>query len=102
MHSNILKAVNILHSLGFVHGDLRGPNILLGPNDDVKLIDFDWSGKVGEAEYPESLSQFVNWHQDAGFHKKIYPSHDLHLVNWALAGSKRVNCRNLCAWNKEY
>lgn len=102
MHSNILKAVDILHRLHFVHGDLRGPNILIGPNDDVKFIDFDWSGKVGEAEYPESLNQFVNWHQDAGFHKKIYPSHDLHLVNWVLAGSKQVNCHNLCAWNKEY
>ncbi|KAG9297842.1 hypothetical protein G9A89_006783 [Geosiphon pyriformis] len=102
MRTPILDAVNMLHSLGFVHGDLRGPNILLGPTDDVKLIDFEWAGSVGEAKYPESLNQFVDWHQEAGLHKKIEKSHDLHLVRWALAGLQEVKRSNLCAWNKEY
>jgi serine/threonine protein kinase len=39
------------HSNGFVHGDLREPNILCS-GKTVMLIDFDWGGKVGDACYP--------------------------------------------------
>src|SRR5258708_37035940 len=39
------------HKHDFVHGDLREPNILCD-GDRVKLIDFDWGGKVDEAYYP--------------------------------------------------
>ncbi|KAG9284732.1 hypothetical protein G9A89_003035 [Geosiphon pyriformis] len=102
MQTTILDAVNMLHNFGFVYGDLRGPNILLGPTNDVKLIDFDWAGSVEEAKYPESLNQYINWHHDVGLHKKIEKSHDLHLVKWVLAGSKETKHYNLCAWNKEY
>ncbi len=39
------------HKHDFVHGDLREPNILCD-GDRVKLIDFDWGGKVDEAYHP--------------------------------------------------
>ncbi|KAI9453354.1 hypothetical protein F5148DRAFT_985553, partial [Russula earlei] len=39
------------HKAGFVHGDLREPNILCD-GENVMLIDFDWGGNVGDAEYP--------------------------------------------------
>jgi serine/threonine protein kinase len=39
------------HAQGFVHGDLRAANILC-KDDSVKVIDFDWGGKDGEAFYP--------------------------------------------------
>ncbi|CAG8835555.1 43922_t:CDS:2, partial [Gigaspora margarita] len=52
--------VGYLHNLGYVHGDLREGNILVrqleGNEFDVKLIDFEWSGKVGSACY----SPFMN------------------------------------------
>ncbi|CAG8762940.1 11111_t:CDS:1, partial [Cetraspora pellucida] len=60
LKEKIEKAVEYLHNLGHVHGDLREGNILVGrleDNDfDVKLIDFEWSGKAGFACY----SYFMN------------------------------------------
>jgi len=42
------------HQEGFVHGDLRAPNIIC-KGDEVFLIGFDWAGKAGEASYPIDL-----------------------------------------------
>jgi len=43
--SLVTRAMNEFHDLGFVHGDLRPPNILYR-DGDVKIIDFDWAGKA--------------------------------------------------------
>ncbi|KAF8123117.1 hypothetical protein EV363DRAFT_1548941 [Boletus edulis] len=43
--------VGNMHENEFVHGDLRPPNIMV-VKDEVMLLDFDWGGKVGEAQYP--------------------------------------------------
>ncbi|CAG8635390.1 801_t:CDS:2, partial [Ambispora gerdemannii] len=60
LKEKIEKAVEYLHNLGHVHGDLREGNILvsrLEDNDfDVKLINFEWSGKASSACY----SHFMN------------------------------------------
>jgi tRNA A-37 threonylcarbamoyl transferase component Bud32 len=48
-------AVRALHDRGFVHGDLREPNILL-VMDQVMLLDFDWCGPEGVARYPSDIS----------------------------------------------
>lgn len=45
-----------LHTEGFVHGDLRLPNIIFSEEGAVTLIDFEWSGKVGEAVFPARVS----------------------------------------------
>lgn len=45
------KLVESFHAEGFVHGDLRAPNIICGGNR-VMVIDFDWGGKEGEVSYP--------------------------------------------------
>lgn len=47
------KLVQSFHDAGFVHGDLREPNILCD-GDKLKLIDYDWGGVVGEARYPHA------------------------------------------------
>ena len=49
-------AIETLHAKGFVHGDLREPNVLVTKEADVKIIDFDWCGKVGEARYPSNIN----------------------------------------------
>ena len=36
-----------LESLGFAHGDIRPPNLLLDSNDHLKLIDFDNTTEAG-------------------------------------------------------
>ncbi|KAJ3502173.1 hypothetical protein NLJ89_g9008 [Agrocybe chaxingu] len=55
------KALVMLHEKGLVFGDLRAPNVMLDKDGHPRLIDFDWSGVDGEAQYPGSLNV------DAGF-----------------------------------
>ena len=50
-----------LHSNGFVHGDLRAPNILLLKDNTVRILDFDWTGCAGVAKYPDDLNTSVEW-----------------------------------------
>ena len=47
-----LKALNAIHSLGFIHNDIKLPNIMLHGND-IKFIDFGISKYLGL--YPLSL-----------------------------------------------
>jgi tRNA A-37 threonylcarbamoyl transferase component Bud32 len=50
---SVLTAVSKLHGAGYIHGDLRGPNLKVAMTDKeggtetgvhVKIIDFDWAG----------------------------------------------------------
>ena len=45
------------HAAGFVHGDLRDANIIVGEDGRVRLIDFDWGGKDEQVKYPAHISQ---------------------------------------------
>ena len=78
--ATVERAVGQIHEAGFVHGDLRLPNILVGPDDAIKIIDFDWAGTVGEAVYPPLLNPDIPWHPDVKLGAKILPEHDLHLL----------------------
>jgi serine/threonine protein kinase len=50
LHSmlQLSRAAACLETLGYAHGDINPQNILLTDNDQVKLIDFDHSLRVGE------------------------------------------------------
>eukprot|EP00291_Cryptomonas_curvata_P006033 CAMPEP_0172178592 /NCGR_PEP_ID=MMETSP1050-20130122/16129_1 /TAXON_ID=233186 /ORGANISM="Cryptomonas curvata, Strain CCAP979/52" /LENGTH=504 /DNA_ID=CAMNT_0012851343 /DNA_START=67 /DNA_END=1581 /DNA_ORIENTATION=+ len=48
----LARQVDILHKEHFVHGDIRLPNIMFSEDQAVTLIDFEWSGRVGEAVFP--------------------------------------------------
>lgn len=41
-----LKGDHYLHSLGKIHGDIKGVNILLTKESDVKLADFGGSAQI--------------------------------------------------------
>lgn len=44
----ILKAVNHCHSLKICHRDIKPENIMVGEDDNLKLIDFGLSKQVDE------------------------------------------------------
>ena len=46
---NVIKAFDEIHARGVCHGDVRGENILVRPDQSVVLIDFEMS----EVEAPE-------------------------------------------------
>ncbi|KAJ7601735.1 hypothetical protein DFH06DRAFT_1024993 [Mycena polygramma] len=49
--------VAAMHGNGFVHGDIRAPNLLMSDNaqGELLLIDFDWGGKDSVSKYPWNL-----------------------------------------------
>jgi hypothetical protein len=57
----IRRALDVLHGQGYVFGDLRGPNILITKNEEVKLIDFDWAGVHMKSHYPLLISPNLKW-----------------------------------------
>ncbi|KAG7085640.1 hypothetical protein E1B28_003187 [Marasmius oreades] len=50
-----LKAcARAMHDNGYVHGDLRETNVIGVKEGTVWIIDFDWGGEDGKAEYPHA------------------------------------------------
>ncbi|CAG8525366.1 13799_t:CDS:2 [Ambispora leptoticha] len=85
LREKIEKMVEYLHNLGHVHGDLREGNILvsrLEDNDfDVKLIDFEWSGKAGSAYYSHFMNhKNIQWPDGAEDGKLVTTNHDLFML----------------------
>ncbi len=77
-----LAVTDILKSNNCVHGDLRHPNILIEGNTSVKIIDFDWAGFQGVAQYPYYLNQDeCAWPDGASDGEFIRFAHDLYWIN---------------------
>lgn len=77
----VLEAIKLVHSKGYVLGDVRPPNVLVGDNGEVKLIDFDWAGEWKEdnsgVRYPAYISEDNIWSPGIGRMKCIEKEHDL-------------------------
>ena len=69
-------AIQTLHDKDFVHGDIREGNILVSEDGNVKVIDFDWCRKVGEARYPSDINLDLPWHPDVARGGLIKKEHD--------------------------
>jgi len=54
---SLVEQVDALYKQSMVHGDLRWPNTVFGEGGRAILIDFDWAGKVGEAEFPALVNK---------------------------------------------
>ncbi|KAF8330247.1 hypothetical protein F5887DRAFT_1287342 [Amanita rubescens] len=61
VRSTVRRALELLHSRGFVFGDLRPPNVMITKDGEVKLIDFNWAGEEGQAKYPLLISSEIAW-----------------------------------------
>ena len=76
------KALRELHTNHYCHGDFRGNNILVVPSNnaigmDIRVIDFDWSGKADKDTYPYFMNHFVlRWHETASDGEVLKPEHD--------------------------
>jgi len=60
IQQKIVQAFDRIHSLGVLHGDLRPENILVGPDGDVWIIDFEFSRIA--AELPGAGAVFAKEH----------------------------------------
>ena len=82
--ARLQAAVQALAAAGFVHGDLREPNVLVtgaGEESDVSVIDFGWAGTAGVARYPHFMSRNVLWPEGAADGEPITAAHDSWQVN---------------------
>jgi len=55
VRGQIETILTLLHSEGYVFGDLQGQNILFEADGKVKLIDFDWCGRYDMKIHDEGL-----------------------------------------------
>ncbi|CAG8806029.1 6414_t:CDS:2 [Gigaspora margarita] len=85
LRKKIKGIVEYLHNLGYIYEDLREGNILVyqleGNEFDVKLIDFEWSGKVGSACYSPFMNcKTIQWPDGAEDWKLVTKNHDLFML----------------------
>ncbi|KXZ49594.1 hypothetical protein GPECTOR_20g450 [Gonium pectorale] len=79
-------AVDVGEGRVAVHGDCRGPNIMVreerdGGAFDVRFIDFDWAGVTEVDAYPMVLlAPEIPWHPGVGPGRVLHQAHDTHLV----------------------
>ena len=52
---HLIKIVTLMKQNGYVHGDLRYPNIIVGADLKPMIIDYDWAGAHQTARYPFNL-----------------------------------------------
>ena len=55
----IIDHLEKLHKAGYVHGDIRAHNTVFSEGGTGFLIDFDNSGKAGEAVYPKGYNPLL-------------------------------------------
>ena len=83
-----------LHGQNLVHGDLWRPNILIDEEGCVKLIDFEWSGKVGVVRYPALLNPEIPWPEGVEVGGLIQSEHDQFKWRYTRSNEMRVTeCR---------
>ena len=62
-HPQLAKLLKMMKEKKIVHGDLRPNNIMCRVRQEleIKVIDFDWSGDLGVAKYPEVMRPNIPW-----------------------------------------
>ena len=78
-------AIKVMHEQNFVHGDLRPPNVHIGKDGKVYVLDFDWAGLVGKAFYPFSLAENNDWPLQVNAHLNdmlpVTKEHDIYMLD---------------------
>ena len=81
--ASLKSVLDCLKSKNYVHGDLRRPNILVLPDDTVRVLDFDWAGTEGIATYPIdlNLSSECGWRNDIERGQRITSGQDMYMLS---------------------
>jgi hypothetical protein len=81
---DIIGNLTSLHQANYVHGDVRNTNIMVKKdgNQGFKLVDFDWSGRIGEIRYPMNVYQGQHiWRpREAEDGQPIKADHDIEML----------------------
>ena len=88
-HEELRGFISEYHRHGFVHGDIRKPNILVSSSDntDFRLIDFDWAGRHGTARYPSKINPEIPWPEGVDVHALIEFEHDVQMLDYLISDS---------------
>jgi serine/threonine protein kinase len=82
---DIIGKLTSLHQENYVHGDVRNTNIMVKKdgNQGFKLVDFDWSGRIGEVRYPMNVYRGQRLWRPHGAEdgKLIKADHDIDMLN---------------------
>jgi serine/threonine protein kinase len=74
-----------LHQRGYVHGDLRDTNVMVRKEGKpgVMMIDFEWSGRIGEVRYPMYVNREEKLRRPEGAvdGELILAEHDVHMLD---------------------
>ena len=87
--TEIRRVVKVLHTGGFVHGDIRDINMMTRRHwrteenaQNIFLLDFDWAGPNGATRYPRNLNRrTVKRHVGAEDGAVITEDHDWTMVD---------------------
>lgn len=81
----ITSLIEELHKYngGYVHGDLRDTNVVVGDDNQFMLFDFDWAGPIEKACYPMYVNRTdVRRPEGAYGGEKIVVEHDLEMLKY--------------------
>ncbi|KAG7380140.1 hypothetical protein PHYPSEUDO_007685 [Phytophthora pseudosyringae] len=85
LESKVRRIQRLLRPQNYVHGDLRESNLMWEESrNELKMIDFDWAGKDGEAFYPPFLNTEVKWPGGVAPGKVLIAAHDDYWLNLLL------------------
>ena len=61
--STLVGAISVLHTAGYVHGDLHLPNLMVNREmpAEVRIVDFEFAGKERLVCFPRSLNSKESW-----------------------------------------
>lgn len=87
--NDIERAVDVLHQVQLVFGDLRRPNVMIeGTGTGVRLrallVDFEWVGHEDQQRYPGSLNEEIQWANGVRAHGLMKKLHDLEMIDLQL------------------
>jgi hypothetical protein len=81
----IIVKLTSIHQENYVHGDVRNTNIMVKRDgtQGFKLVYFDWSGRIGEVQYPMNVYRGQRLWRPHGAEdgKLIKADHDIDMLN---------------------